>query len=315
MDVSAVEIRHLMALRAVAEERSFGRAADRLGYTQSAVSQQVAALERIVGGSLFERPGGPRPVVPTRLGELLLEHAQVILNRLEVAGSEMELFRAGRMGTITIGTFQSVSVRLLPQVFQALRAERPDLEIRLRELDDQNDLIAGLQDRTLDAAFLVEPVSRTEFDVVRVFEDQFVLLSPLDTDLAPESHTSVPVSLLDGVSIISQFDDAHVRLVDDAIRRAGVESEVVFRSSDNAAVQAMVRSGLGHAVMPSLAVEPSDPEVMLRRLAPGIPSRVVVAATLAGRPHPPALARFLELTMEAADEVVASVPAITGLTR
>jgi DNA-binding transcriptional LysR family regulator len=315
MDMSGVEIRHLMALRAVAVERSFGRAADRLGFTQSAVSQQVASLERIVGGAVFERPGGPKPVEITPLGQLLLEHATAVLNRMEVAGAEIELFRAGRMGSITIGTFQSVSVRLLPQVFRSLRAERPDLEIRLRELDEQDALIAGLEDRTLDAAFLVEPVSRSSFDVVRVFEDPFVLLSPVDTDLAPRRRTAVPVSALEGAAIVSQFDASHVRLVDGAIRRAGVETNVVFRSADNAAVQAMVRSGLGHAVMPSLAVDPADPEVLLRRLDPGIPSRVVVAATLEARAHPPALTRFLALTVEAADRLVADAGGGTGLTR
>jgi DNA-binding transcriptional LysR family regulator len=304
-----------MALRAVAVERSFGRAADRLGFTQSAVSQQVASLERIVGGAVFERPGGPKPVEITPLGQLLLEHANAVLNRMEVAGAEIELFRAGRMGSITIGTFQSVSVRLLPQVFQSLRAERPDLEIRLREIDEQDGLIAGLEDRTLDAAFLVEPVSRSTFDVVRVFEDPFVLLSPIDTDLVPRRRTAIPVSALEGEPMVSQFDASHVRLVDGAIRRAGVETNVVFRSSDNAAVQAMVRSGLGHAVMPSLAADPADPEVLLRRLDPGIASRVVVAATVQGRAHPPALARFLELTVEAADRLVADAGPGTGLTR
>src|SRR3954471_22697939 len=70
-DWSGLEIRHLAALQAVADSGNFSRAADRLGYTQSAVSQQVAALERIVGVALFERPGGPRPVTLTPSGEVL----------------------------------------------------------------------------------------------------------------------------------------------------------------------------------------------------------------------------------------------------
>ena len=77
-----VELRHLAALEAVARERSFGRAAESLGYTQSAVSQQIATLERAVGERLVERPGGPRPVALTEAGELLLGHAGAIVARL-----------------------------------------------------------------------------------------------------------------------------------------------------------------------------------------------------------------------------------------
>ena len=73
-----VELRHFAALQAVASEGSFGRAAERLGYTQSAVSQQIQTLERIVGEKLVERPGGPRPVSLTEAGRLLLRHDVVV---------------------------------------------------------------------------------------------------------------------------------------------------------------------------------------------------------------------------------------------
>src|SRR4051794_41848496 len=77
-----VEARHLAALQAIAEERSFSRAAERLGYAQSAVSQQIAALERAAGLKLVERPGGPRPVSLTEAGEIVLRHADRLLARL-----------------------------------------------------------------------------------------------------------------------------------------------------------------------------------------------------------------------------------------
>ena len=72
----AIELRHLAALDAVAETGTFGRAAARLGYTQSAVSQQISALEKAIGGAVFDRPGGPRPVRLTPLGKLVLGHAR-----------------------------------------------------------------------------------------------------------------------------------------------------------------------------------------------------------------------------------------------
>src|SRR2546430_9523073 len=93
-----VELRHLAALEAVAEEGSFGRAARRLGYTQSAVSQQIAQLEKVVGAKLVERPGGPRAVSLTDAGRLLLRHADAIVARLAAAQADMAALQAGEAG-------------------------------------------------------------------------------------------------------------------------------------------------------------------------------------------------------------------------
>src|SRR6188508_3701734 len=90
-----VEVRHFAALDAVAREGSFGRAADRLGYTQSAVSQQIATLEKIVGEQLVERPGGPRAVSLTEAGALLLRHAQAIMARLAAAQADLAALAEG----------------------------------------------------------------------------------------------------------------------------------------------------------------------------------------------------------------------------
>src|SRR5215210_5465580 len=103
-----VELRHLAALQAIAAEGTFGRAAQRLGYTQSAVSQQIATLERLVGQRLVERPGGPRPVSLTEAGRLLLRHAAAIVARLEAARADLEALGAGAAGSLRVGTYQSV---------------------------------------------------------------------------------------------------------------------------------------------------------------------------------------------------------------
>src|SRR3978361_2376430 len=91
-----VEFRHFAALKALADEGSFGRAATRLGYTQSAVSQQIATLERIVGERLVDRPGGPRAVSLTEAGRLLLRHAESIVARLQAAQADLHALRSGR---------------------------------------------------------------------------------------------------------------------------------------------------------------------------------------------------------------------------
>src|SRR2546430_16161911 len=93
-----IDLRHLAALEAVARTRSFGRAARELGYTQSAVSQQIAQLERIVGQRLFDRPGGPPRVEPTEAGLLLLRHAAAILPQLDAARAPMGAPAPGEAG-------------------------------------------------------------------------------------------------------------------------------------------------------------------------------------------------------------------------
>src|SRR5919197_52978 len=117
--MASVELRHLATMAAIAEEGSFGRAAGRLGYTQSTVSQQIAALERAVGGPVFDRPGGPKPVRITPLGEVVLTHGRDLLTKAEALADAVDRFRAGG-GRIDIGTFQSVSSLILPAAVRRL---------------------------------------------------------------------------------------------------------------------------------------------------------------------------------------------------
>ena len=98
-----VELRHFLALEAVSREGSFGKAAAALGYTQSAVSQQIAALERIVGQRLVERPGGPKPVSLTEAGRLLLNHADAIAARVAAAQADLTALEDGEAGTLNVG--------------------------------------------------------------------------------------------------------------------------------------------------------------------------------------------------------------------
>src|ERR1051325_9694723 len=123
-----LELRHLVALKAISEEGTFGRAARRLGYTQSAISQQIAMLERIVGQKLIERPGGPRPVSLTEAGELLLRHADAIAARLQAAQADLAAFAEGAAGPLRVGTYQSVSTRLLPAIVRRFKEAFPKVD-------------------------------------------------------------------------------------------------------------------------------------------------------------------------------------------
>jgi DNA-binding transcriptional LysR family regulator len=113
---SGLEMRHLLALVAVVETGTFSRAAEQLGYTQSAVSQQVGTLERMVGAPLFERPGGPRPVRLTAAGEVLLTHARAVLARVNSAATDLRALASGEQGELRVGTLPSVGTKVLPRL-------------------------------------------------------------------------------------------------------------------------------------------------------------------------------------------------------
>jgi DNA-binding transcriptional LysR family regulator len=166
-----------MALDAVATEGTFARAASRLGYTQSAVSQQIAALERMVGASLFDRPGGPRPASLTPLGRFMLSRSRELIGRVEVIGGEVERFLAGDVGRIGVGTFQSVSTALLPAIIGRLRAEHPGVDIRVFQSDDQNETYRRLVSGELDVAFAIGDIG-AGLDSAVLLDDPFVLIAP-----------------------------------------------------------------------------------------------------------------------------------------
>ena len=156
-----VEVRHFAALEAVAREGSFGRAAASLGYTQSAISQQIQTLERLVGERLVERPGGPRAVSLTEAGALLLRHAEAIVSRLHAAQADMAALAQGHGGRLRVGTFQSVGARVLPAVMRRFSAEWPDVHVELTESASDEELQRLVERGELDLAFAMPPRDRS----------------------------------------------------------------------------------------------------------------------------------------------------------
>ncbi len=294
-----VEIRQLRALHAVAAEGSFARAAERLGFTQSAISQQIAGLERAVGDRVFDRPGGPRRVELTPIGALLLGHAEAVLDRLREADDGLRSLRAGEVGRLVVGSFQSVSVNVLPAVLGRLRHERPGLAVRCVESDENDEMIAKLLSGELDLSFLVGRPDHDGIETVDLLIDPFVLLAPVGG-----AGPVVQTASLHGMAMIGQSPCQCQAMIDDCLRREGVEPDYVFRSNDNSAVQAMVRAGMGRAVLAMLAVDIHDDGVVIAALDPPIPPRLLTIARRKGRTLVPAANRFIEL----AADVCASLP-------
>ena len=197
-----VEARHLAALQAIAEERSFSRAAERLGYAQSAVSQQIATLERAVGLKLIERPGGPRPVSLTEAGEVVLRHADRLLARLGALRADLDQLVAGESGTIRVGTFQSAGARILPGVVGRFRARWPEVRVEIREELDESVLLDAVASGALDLTFASVgggPVP-AQLTSEMLLEDRYVLLAPPDSPY--RGRASVTLQELDGLDVV-----------------------------------------------------------------------------------------------------------------
>ena len=292
------EVRHLEALRAVAEEGTFRGAADVLGYSQAAISQQIAGLEALVGSPVFERPGGPRPVILTPVGRALLAHAEVILDRLDAAREEVADIAAGTGGRLIIGTFQSVAVELLPDIVGRVRREVPGLIMRAIEEDENSVLIDHLHAGDIDVAFIAGPFSDASVELVDLGTDPFVAVLPRREPYA--STTSISMREIADLGLIGEHVGTTQDYIDQHVRDAGVAATYAFRTNDNGAKQAMVRNGMGAAIMPQLAVDLSDPEVIVLPTEPPIAPRSILLAVPPEKRRTPAIERFLAIAREVA---------------
>jgi DNA-binding transcriptional LysR family regulator len=291
-----VELRHFAALQALAAEGSFGRAAERLGYTQSAISQQIATLERIVGERLVERPGGPRAVSLTEAGELLLRHAVSIMSRLQAAEADLHALRSGEAGTLRVGTFQSVGARVLPEVMRRFRSTWPAVDVVLGELEDE-DVERALERGEFDVGFVLLPVGDAPLETSELLRDPYVLMVAAGSPFASGPLPSL--TAIGGQPLIGFRSYRSLEPVEAALRGAGIDPHFTFRSNDNPTVQGLVAAGIGNAILPRLTVDEADPRVVVRELGDDVPPRVIAIARHRDRYHSPAARAFVETALAA----------------
>lgn len=293
-----VELRHLTTMAAIVEEGTFGRAAARLGYTQSTISQQIAALEKSVGGPVFERPGGPRPVRVTPLGAVVLEQGRDLLAKAEALADAVERFKAGD-GRIDIGTFQSVSNVILPSVVRRLRDEHPGCDIRLSEVPLEPQI------GDLDLLFHPELVDG-DLEHLKLVDDPYLLVArPGDFPDGP-----VPLKRLDGKPMVGCHPTCDQQWMEQALADTGARPRIVFRSPGNETILSMVRAGLGWAVLPWLALHGSDTwsdhRLTIHELRPA-PAREIYLHWPAGTSQSPLAIRAIKIATEVAAEVSADL--------
>ena len=296
-----VELRHLAALEAVARTGSFGRAAVALGYTQSAVSQQIQTLERLVGERLLERPGGPRAVSLTEAGALLLRHAESIIARLEAAKADMAALAQGHGGRLRVGTFQSVGARVLPAVMRRFSADWPGVDVELTESASDEELQRLVERGDLDLAFAMPPLLDGPFESLELLTDPYVLLVPADHDLADAGRASL--AEVGDVTLIGNRACRSTALAEGELAQRGVGVDVAFRSDDNGTVQGLVGAGFGVALVPLLTIDRNDDLVRVLELQPEIPPRRISLVWHRDRHRSPAARAFADVAAEVCREV------------
>ena len=297
--LGGVELRHLVALETVVQTGSFRHAGLELGYSQSAISQQIAALEHAAGLRLLERPGGRKPVTPTEAGERLLRHARRASAAMRAAEADLNALAAGDAGTVRVGTFQSVGVRLLPGAMRRYVDRWPDVEVRLIEAGYDEEILTLLERGEIDLAFVPEN-DDPMFEQTSVLTDPYVLLAPADSELA-RSGTTVRLREIAGLPLIG-----YRRSTEGAeafLRSRGLDPEVVFRSDEGGTVQGLVGAGIGYAVVPMLAVEQNAAVAVLD--VAGMPPRRISIAWHADREPTAAARAFVQIVTELGAEIEA----------
>jgi molybdate transport repressor ModE-like protein len=270
-----LDARRLLVLREVARHGSLSAAAQSLRYTTSAVSQQVAALEREVGMSVLERRA--RGVVLTEAGQVLLRHAERVFDELDAAEAALADLAALRLGRVRIASFATAGASIVPSTVDRFRALYPDIEVQVEQATSR-DGIDRLRLGRLDLVLAVDQPATDELDIVTLFDDPFRLALPRThpradvagltlQDLAGERWIDVPAEVPGG-GVLAR-----------TLGGLGIEYRIAHESDDYTAIHEMVGAGLGLALLPDLALFPANPDVVLRDLGAQAPTRRIQAVT------------------------------------
>lgn len=286
----SVEVRHLQALAAIAREGSFREAAETLGYVQSAVSQQIVQLERLIDARLIERSRGSAPVRLTPAGLLLLEHVEEILARYEEAGAELAALEAGRAGTLRVGVLPSVASRVLPQVLLRFAERCPDIQVVPAESAADADLFEELEAGALDLTFCELPQPDGPFAICELLEDPLLLLVAADHELAARGAAARATDL-GGEPLVTYGRWRGQQAALAWLAEHGVTPEIAFSSDHNESVQTLVAAGTGVALAPYLAVDAAHPGTTLVPLE-GAPGRIIALAWRDGEELSPGARAF-----------------------
>ncbi|HEY2282247.1 MAG TPA: LysR family transcriptional regulator [Solirubrobacteraceae bacterium] len=312
-----LNVNRLHILREVAHRGSFSAAADALSYTQSAVSQQIAALEAETGMTLLERR--PRGVSLTAAGQTLVGHAESVLADLDAAEAALAAISGLRGGRLRMASFPTAGATLMPLAIATFRARHPDVELTLTE-GEPEQIAPRLRTGELDLALLFEfdsapfnqhgdagsrptdgTAAGTRLTRVQLLQDPLYLALPRAHRLAQRRRLRLE-DLREEAWIQTSRSSPCARHVVRCCHAAGFEPHVSFQSDDYQTVQGLVGAGVGVALIPELALSVIREDIVIRALSPRPPARQVIAATAAGARLLPAAPAMLSVLGEVASE-------------
>jgi DNA-binding transcriptional LysR family regulator len=246
-----VELRHLIALRAVAAERSFSAAARSLGYTQSAVSGQILTLERLIGARLFVRVRGTRPLELTAEGRILLTHATSMLAQLDAAQQEMGAKQEAPLPRVRVGWFWAVGSGLLPSVCRQLG--NAFAQIDLHEEPSVDALLDGLSRRKLDLAFVTLPMRDGPYESVPLSRDHYTVVARRGDHVA--GGTSVSLAELACLPVLTLGGCRAQAALELVLEAKGHGLKIQKRLDTVSAVLSFVADGFGVGLLPAQSGE------------------------------------------------------------
>jgi DNA-binding transcriptional LysR family regulator len=279
-----LSLTRLRVLEAASRTGSLTAAAAELSYTTSAVSQQIAALERETGARLLERHA--RGVRLTEPGRVLVAHTSTVIAELDAAEDELAAVQQGKGGRLRFASFPTANAVLMPEAVAAFAPRHPNVELVLSERD-RDEGLAGVADRELDLALVYEfslvPIVAPEgVDVRELLADPVYIMMPRSHRLARRRRLRL-AELADEPWIQGVRQGTTLDVVPRACRAAGFEPDIVFRTDDQTTVRGLVAAGLGVAMVPQLIVPAVPPGLVVRPLdEPALTRTVMIAQPSSG---------------------------------
>lgn len=296
-----LEVRRLRLLRELSRHGTIAATARVCSLTPSAVSQQLALLEREVATPLLIRDG--RRLVLTEAARVLVAHTERVLADLEAAEAGVAELSSTVQGMLRIAAFPTAARALVPTAIARCRAEHPDLRMRLTEQEQAIDpLKAGDVDIALVYAYNLLPRLREPgVEIETLLEEPLLAALPADMRL-PDGPIALG-ELAERPWIAAQRDDDLRVMLERACGLAGFAPELDYTSSDYTVIFALVEAGLGVSLVPRLALESISTHIQLREIAEPALSRTIAAATRAGSDRNPPIAAVLTALRTVATEI------------